>query len=368
MTYLSLLILLILSSFTILSADTITLSDGETMEGQLLKVTDQALIFEVLYDSTRVHTISIDRHQVISVIDESQEILYKDGHQQEDPEDYYQKVYMPIFFKRSDVDTIVFKNGDQIMGDITYIKGRHVSYKRSDRPSHYVFSTTVEKIESINGQDIQSDTKFSDPYYPPPIKKVYYYPHPSIEFGLTLVQHHLNQYHGIYEQLAENLEDFDLEGLRDINNPLIALNLGFDLKFSRYICLSFLGNFMLNFGNNKDYHEDVEHFRLFLTELRYTFPNQSLSPWLGAGYALQSITLINNYSGLDIKYKSQSNTLTFAAGIILKINSQFEGNFSLRYLPFGDKNISWVNQTSIQSESKINLSNIMFSASLNINL
>ena len=79
MKYVFLLILLTTTSFTLLSADTNTLSNGKTMEGQLLKVSDQSLIFEVLSDSNRVNTISFDRDQVISVVDESQEILYKDG-------------------------------------------------------------------------------------------------------------------------------------------------------------------------------------------------------------------------------------------------------------------------------------------------
>ena len=93
MKYVFYVILIITASFTLLSGtDTITMSDGGIMEGQLLKVTKQALIIEVLSDSNQVSTISLDHNQVISVVDESEESLYKEGIQQEeDLEDYYKK-------------------------------------------------------------------------------------------------------------------------------------------------------------------------------------------------------------------------------------------------------------------------------------
>ena len=369
MKYVFLLILSTTALLTILSADTITLHNGETIEGQLLKVSNQALIIEVLYDVKRVVTISLDHEQVISVVDESQEILYKDGIQQEeDLEDYYQKIYLPTSTNITKKDTIVFKNGDQIVGNIISIRGSYITFKRSDKPSHLVYSSTVEKIDTINVEKVQSNLTFNDPYSSPPKSREFSYPHPAIEFGLSIIQNNLNQYHGIYEELAENIEGIDRGSLRDINNPLIALNLGFDLKFSQYISVSFIGNFMLNFGDNRDYHEDTESFRLFLGELRYTFPLKSISPWIGVGYAYQSITLINSYSGVDIKYKSQSNTVTFGAGIILGLQSQFGGIFSLRYLPFGDKDLRIESQSDIQTKTKIDLSNIMLSASLIVNL
>ena len=297
MKYFFHVILIITASFTLLSADTITLSNGEIMEGQLLKVSGQALIIEILSDSSQVKTISLDHDQVISVVDESQEILYRNRIlQEEDLEDYYKKKYLAKSFLTTKKDTIVFNNGKLIVGNITSISGNYITFMREDRPSHYVFTALVEKIYSINGMKVQSELKSIDPYSSPPKTRVFYYPHPAIEFGLSIIQNNLNQYHGIYGELAEDIEGIDGRSSENVNNPLIAINLGFDFIFSQSFSVSFIGNFMLNFGDNQDYHENTESFRLFLGELRYTFPYKSISPWIGVGYAMQSITIINKYS------------------------------------------------------------------------
>jgi len=368
MTNLTLFILIILASFAILSADTITLTTGETLEGQLLRAAHKALIFEVIHDSSRVITISIDREKVISVIDESQDVLYSNGLLREDPEDYYQKVYLPIFYRSTQEDTIVLKNGKKIIADILYTKGPHILYKRLDRSASETFSIRAEEIHSINGRIIQSDVIPGDPYHAPPINKIFDYPHTTIEFGVSVIQHNLNEYQGIVDDLVENNENINRKPFQKISDPLIALNLGFDLKFSPSIGITFIGNFMLNYSDNKDYIEDVESYRLFLGELNYTYPLTSFSPWIGIGYALQSITLINRYSGVDIKYKSQSKSYSVAVGVVLRATDRFGGIFSIRYLPFGSKNVKIPNDVEFQSQPSINLTNLVISGSMFLDL
>ena len=58
MKYFSMLIPLLLTSFNLLNADTINLKDGETLQGQLIKVSRSDLIIEVLVDSKRICQIS----------------------------------------------------------------------------------------------------------------------------------------------------------------------------------------------------------------------------------------------------------------------------------------------------------------------
>ena len=368
MTKISLFILFILTSVAVLCADTITLSSGETLEGQLLRVANKALIFEVIHDSSRVITISIDRESVISVIDESQDVLYSNGLLREDPEDYYQKVYLPIFYRSTQKDTIIFKNGKKVIGDIIYTKGSYILYKRSFSPTSETFSIKAEQIYSINGMIIQSDVILSDPYNAPPINKVFHYPHTTVEFGVTVIKHHLNEYQSIVDDLVENNENINQKALRKINDPLIALNLGFDFKFSPSMGITFIGNFMLNYSDNEDYLHDVESYRLFLGEINYTYPLKSFSPWIGLGYALQSITLINRYSGVDIKYKSQSKSYSAALGVILRATDRFGGIFSIRYLPFGTQDIIMPDNVEFQSQPSINLTNILFSGSVFLDL
>ena len=77
MKFLFLFALLIYTLVTSLSADLIILENGASIKGQLLKVSDYGLIIEQLQESGQVTTITLRHDEVISVMDETETILYE---------------------------------------------------------------------------------------------------------------------------------------------------------------------------------------------------------------------------------------------------------------------------------------------------
>jgi sRNA-binding regulator protein Hfq len=340
MNFLSLLIPLLFASFILLKADTISLINGETMRGQLIKVSSSYLIFEVIDDSNRVSTLSLNHGKVLSVKDESNRTLYSHGTQQvKDLENYYKKTSLPFIYKKAQTDTIILKNGEQRIGHITSFTQRYINYRLLDKQSQSIQRSKVEDIETINGEKIHSFFSDINPYYTFPKENISTFARPSIGFGFTLIQHKLNEYKTIY-------------------------NLGFDIRIRQDICFAFTGNFTMNFDNDEDFYEDTEGYRLFTFELRYTLPIASISPWIGAGYAMQSLTIINRINNVDIKLKSQSSKFLLAAGIIFNSSSRYGFIISLRYLPFGEEYVNLPANVELQSTPKINLSCITLSTSV----
>jgi hypothetical protein len=365
-----LLILFITVSFSLLTADKITLKDGKILDGQLLKKTDEYLIIEVLRPNNQLHTISVMRDLVISVIDESKRVLYEKGRLKSvDLENFYQKSFLPVNFETSDQDTIVLTDGTSLIAYNIIIRGSYMSYKRLDKPSHLIFSSPLDKIESVNDKYVRIYLSEQDPYRLPEKTLTSSYPQPSIEFGVSLIHHQLNHYKNIFKEVADDLEIPENTNFRNINNPLISLNLGLDIAISQHFITAFLADFTLNFGDFEDYYEDKECFRLFLGELRYRFSVEPLIPWIGAGYAMQSITLINPYQNSQIKYKSQKNAISIAAGVEYRLIDQTGSVLIvLRYLPFGEDSLFYEYDPGIKSKSKIDLSVLQFSFSLYLNL
>jgi hypothetical protein len=353
-------------AITPLSADTIFLSEGDSLSGQLLKVSKDYLIIEMINQSGKVTTISLHRNEVTSVIDESDDILYERGILKErDLEDFYRKSFPKIQKTTLQEDTIVFKNGDEVIGKVISTTTHYVTYKRSDKPANRLYSSTYDKIRTINGKS----TEFSrNIYKTAPKIKVFHYPHIFIEFGFSATHHNLNQYHSIFKNVIENIETIEYKRLREINNPIIAVNIGFGIKLIKYMSLAGLADFTLNFGNNEDYSEDSEHFRLFLAELRFFYPVNAFSIWIGAGLANQSITVINRFSKVDIKYTSSASTISIAGGLSFEFNNHVGALLTLRYLPFGDRHVTIKSSIEGSSRNKINLTNILLSTALVINL
>ena len=194
-----------------------------------------------------------------------------------------------------------------------------------------------------------------------------FYPRVGIEIGISAVVNQLNHYQSIFNDLSEELDLSGYQSPHTINNPAFAVNLGFIIKISRQVSLAGTSLFTIGFGDNEDYYEDVESFRLFFAELHYLYPLESLSPWIGIGYAFQSLTIINKYSGVDAKLKSQANSIFFAAGLDVDINKKINFVFALRYFPFGEKEIH-ISRGEIKARDAINLSNLMISSGIVINL
>ncbi len=362
-------LIILVMAISPLSADKIILSQGDTLSGQLLKVSKHHLIIEMKNKSGQVTTISLHRDEVTSVIDESDEILYENGILKEpDLKDYYHQTFPKIPIHSLQEDTIIFKNGDKVIGKIINTHKYYIVYKRSDIPTNRIYNTTLDKIETINGKSMQT-TGFSRNIYATPRKiRAYHYPHAFIEFGFSFTQHNLNQYHSIFNEVIERVETIEYKKLRDINNPLIAVNLGFGIKISRFLSLAGIADFSLNFGNDEDYSEDSEHFRLFIAELRYFYPLSSFSPWIGVGLAYQSITMINRFNGVDIKYISSASTFSIAGGLSIDLSKGVGALIAIRYLPFGDQDVSFDRTIEGNPNNKINLTNILFSTTLIFNL
>jgi hypothetical protein len=356
-------------SISSLSADLIILSNGGSKSGQLLKVSGHYLIFEVLNKSGQVSTISLHRDEVNSVIDESDEILYEKGRLIErDLEDYYQKSFPRYPKHSSQRDTIVFKNGDELVVNIISTHKNYVTYKRPENPGNRLYTTTIDRIKTINGKFVRNTIDAGSIFESSSEIRVFHYPHPFIEIGFSLIHQQLNQYQSIVQEVIDQVEAVNYGTIREINNPLVAVNLGFGLKFSQAFSLACLADFNVNFGDNRDYSEHTEHFRLFLAEFRYTYPLKFFDLWLGAGAAWQSITLINRFHGVDMKYTSSLNTIAFGIGIKFKFNTQFSSLISLRYLPFGEQDVYLDTHTHIFTNSRIDHTNIIFSTTILVNL
>jgi hypothetical protein len=362
-------IALIFLTFQKLTADTITQSNGRTIEGQTLKVSETSIIIEVQTDKEYViSTRSIPREEVKNIIDENNMILFEDNRLLvKDLSDYYS---MPNPYKQVQTkgsDTLVTEDGQVIIGNINNITTSHITYAHEhDQSKLYMIFT--DKIASINGQDMNKIRNEIKQNTPPPAEKVFSYPLIGIEMGLTGIFNQLNQYQNTFDDLSQKLDFSGYQPPHMIDNPIFTVNLGIMVKINRHISLSARSHFTLGFGDNEDYSEDSESFRLFLADVQYLYPLNSFSPWIGLGFAFQSITIINRYNRIDVKFKSQENTILYEAGFDFEINTQLNFVFALRYLPFGEKEITIQTSEQITGGYRIDLSNLMISAGFVINL
>jgi len=356
-------------TFLQLTADTIILNNGETIDGQTLKVTETTVIIEVQTEKEfATSTLSVSREEVKTIIDESQLKLFDDNRLRvKDLSDYYSAANPYKQVHTSGSDTLVTEDGQVIIGNIKSITVSHVTFSRGNDSSK-LYTILIDKIVAINDQDLNAIRNKIRENTPPPAQKVYSYPRMGIEIGLSAVFNQLTGYQNTFDDLAQDLDLNSYQRPHAIDNPIFTVNLGFLIRISRQVSLAARSHFTLGFGDNEDFSEDSEKFRLFFAEVQYLYPLKSFSPWIGAGFAFQSVTIINRYNNVDAKYKSQATSISLAAGFDLDVNTQLNFVFALRYLPFGEKGIN-IESTGVTTDGyRIDLSNLMISAGFVVNL
>jgi hypothetical protein len=347
------------------------MKNGDKTTGQLLKLSQNAIIVEVITENKKVSTVSFERKLVQSVVDESGTLLYANNRLHvTNLERYYQKMFVRQNPKRAKVDTLVFKSGYRAE---VHLLGRtvdEISYRKKDDPKTTVRRAKVSKIDTLLENINDLNDKPVHQYYSEPISRNFSYPSLELQIGIALIQHSLNDHQDVTAQLAEESGNLNMIGPRKIGNPFISVEFGLGPKFTPNIIATLVANFVFNSGNNKDHKEESEFYRLFFAELRYAIlPEYNFCPWLGVGYAMQSITIINNYGRVDLNFKAKSKTISLAGGLIISPESSLSGLIAIRYLPFGEKEIENIIPSSeTKIKNKIDFSSLMISTSLIMSL
>lgn len=356
MKYFLIISLSILNITFDLKADIITLKDGKKLQGQLLRVTQTKVIYEVNDLYKGVYAITIERENVESVMDESKKYLYHNGKQSvANFKDYHTVSYpnIDISTKKTNNDTIKLINGKEIICKIAKLRNGYISYKlRDDLLQNIHFS----KISSINNKQLFD-------HIVPPVGSKKPYPNAILKGGYIFVFHKLSQFNKIIEYVAQEIPGFRNVTL-EFTNPVKTFNTEFQIEFNPNMAAGISAYSM---------DEDLFGIDFFSLEYMYQFPYEYFSPWLGIGYAFQAVEIRykqsisgQDYIGVDMKLESGKKIFFIACGVKYKFNKYLGLDVSLKHLPFGPQKITVDEVYGAESFSysgKIDLTNTMFSIS-----
>ena len=372
-------ILLMLSCIGLGRGDIIKLKNGKTIEGQLLKVTNKYLIVEIQsQDVIEIKNIFVKCEDVENVIDENGKTLFENNRRKAKLASYYtDQLYnlfnstnrlRPVF--KSMPDTVYLKDGKKSIVKIIGVdKGRLVFRKviNSGRVNSNKYYAPIEKIDRINDQKIKGDdfiiTKEAE-------RKLVHYPHFAFELGGVGI---LTQFDDV-EKLFQGFYDYgELPLTSDkIENVYGGVKLSFLIHATRRIIFGASGY--------TNYKRNNRVIKILQFEGRYLVPMRNFRPYIGVGYAWQSVKIvdkadihISQYAILrSIKFKDHSGGIAINFGVDIGAPTGFGLYINACYLPLSEKNP----EVQVQSgdlnipqnlAQPIDLSTILFSAGLRFN-
>jgi len=335
--------------------DIILLKDDTIMDGQLIRVSLTEIMIEVYKEKgTKIYNISLKRIQVERIIDESGIVLFEKNKQvQPDLSIYYRPLCGFIASLRNDpdsqiMDSLYLEYGKRAHGFIKQISvytifievptGNGMSkYKKIQIPFDHIWK--------INGISIR---EFRDKINATDLKTAAVYPQIAFELGLNVSRTHLNDLKYLFQKFYDTIEASGSNRAGDIKSSYIGIQLSLILKFSRSVGLGATGHGNFASGEN--------HFRIFLSELRYYFNISAVKPWIAFGYSWQSVKQIVDPAIFE--GKSQGISL----GIGFEIGAETGAGFYavMRYLPMEKKMVGG-------NIGEINFATILFSTGLRYN-
>jgi hypothetical protein len=340
-----------------LKSDILYLNNGEQINGELIRVTSVGLIFEIRQNAFILDCKTFNFEEVLKVVDDNGTILFQSSLLLvPDLSDYYipPRKLSSIYAVQ---DTLELTDQSR---SIVYIK---------DMSNEYVFYFTkknrneIQKIPKdqiyrINGQPME---KYQQVSLSAPSTRYLSYPYFSIEMGYGFIKTHL----GTLSNFEIDTSSTNPIRSRSLANNYNSLQLCLLLHIHPYLSISMVGHFSEDFGGTAVNDKDVEEsFYLAVAEIRLTYPNYFIKPWLGIGWAHQSLTIITNTTtdntSVDIIWKSHSSGIAFSAGLDFKMTDIFQLYIAGRLMPFTSKPV-----TSI-SNTKIDLANTVYSAGIKI--
>jgi len=336
-----LVILLVLSN---LSADTIELKNDSTFSGQLLKVTPDYLIVELLSEkSLKIQNITIPQSEVDRVFDETGKILYEKGEQKvASLGTYYisnlnsSKYHLSRFLKKKDpaqLDTIHSTTGQKALGYVVEVRDANLVIRKAittEVKERQYFVVPLSKIKRINSYVIQRED------IPEPqriVRRRAAYPQWTFEVGYSIAKTH-------FSDISEIIQDFYALGNINLTAPAISdeqkgLNLSLALWFSQYI------GFQL--GGFSNFSQDGFGLKLWNAELKFALPVELIRPWIAVGYGFQHIKFEKkdiNYRMEDggilrwIKHDEKSSGIAYGVGFDVGKESGAGLFVNFYYMPF----------------------------------
>jgi opacity protein-like surface antigen len=341
-----------------LKSDILYLNNGEQINGELIRVTSVGLIFEIRQNAFILDCKTFNYEDVLKVLDDNGIILFQSGQLLvPDLSDYYMP---PRKLSSIDAvqDTLELINQSRSIVYIKDISNEYVFYF-TKKNRNEIQKIPKDQIYRINGQPMEKYQRVSPAA---PSTRYLSYPYLSVEVGYGLITTHLGSLSGLKIDTSGSANPLRL---RSVANNYNCLQLSLLLHIFPYLSASIVGHFSEGFSGNAENDEDVdESFYLAVAELHLTYPNYFIKPWLGIGWAHQSLTIITSTTtdatSVDIIWKSHSSGLAFSGGLDFKITDIFQFYIAGRSMPFTSKPI-----TSI-SNTKIDLANTVYSAGIKI--
>jgi hypothetical protein len=363
-------------------ADLIELKNGTSFKGQLVKISEKYLILERLSEKYLIpYNDSIEREEVVKVIDDSGQPLFENNEQiVKNLKKYYRKIELnqntlPDTLPWAAADTVILNTGIMHFGKIfeeTNIYLELQLYKENQngvleklRYTH-INKRTVKEIHHAKGETKSIIGK----KIPVPSKEKY--PIFSICLGAGYFLSNFGEISDILSKMYKSNPTLDSLNLRTENISDIYSRFQFSLliSLSSKLLIGFTGHSNGGTGPN-----------LFVGEIRYYFLKKVFSPWLSAGYSVESVKLIQRQGiyleeywlleSLEIYAKKSTPYLGIGVDLATKSFIGFYAN--LRYLPFPKTDvIIFQGHDKLPLPPKLpgqlNMSTFLFSAGLIINL
>lgn len=314
--------------FNSVLADTIHLKDGKTINGQLLKVSEKMVIIETIKKG-KIINISINRENINRITDDSKKILYENSKLNvSNLGSYYNR--NDLFLNQNKVDTLILTDGSSVLGEIIDISDTklqlRIKYPQSEKSFLRIIPfTQISEINELPLSNVQRDKLTMK------IERANVYPKLAFELGGSFAFTNLGKLKNMIDQylIAQSQESgIHIDG---IVGKYGLVQLSFIIKFSTKIGLGVTGHF--------DFTPEENAFRIMFSEFKYYFPWRSLSPWVGLGYASQSIRIADTIYGHDATYSwaCKSNGPSFAIGIETANETDTGFYTNIRYLLFPTK-------------------------------
>lgn len=242
-------------------------------------------------------------------------------------------------------DTIVLKNGEMIQGQLIKVSGTMIIVEKFSRDISHIVNVSipaadVEKIIDESGFLLFSQNKLQAssliPYYHSPLRAEQYsfpahrlpsFPQLVFELGYNGSITHLDDLEKITREFLVRQGIEEPVYLSNVPSTYSGIQIGLYLRITR--------NFSIG-GTGHINRYDQGHFRIFFGELRYRKELEFVSPWIGVGYASQSIE-VNQTPGPNVNWMVSSDGPLFSLGIDFGRQVGWGFYTAVRYLPFSKK-------------------------------
>jgi hypothetical protein len=337
----------LLSIITRATADVIFLKGNKNIFGQVMAITKNDIILEVISpEDFALEIETFPLNPVEKVIDESGTVLYENKQAKfADLNPYYSLMennWEELKFKTLDSEqhVITYRSSEKKTARIISITEQYIFTQRRNPDST---DLTVEKIPvknilAINNvRVIHTNFNIAKRILLSPDTK---YPLYQVQIGYDYVQSYYSEVQLLFQDFFDG-NSIDKKAKKRLDGYP-----GIFMKFEMYL------QPYLSLGLSLQYYkeEKINALALTMVDVKYVYRTSLFHPWLSLGFAGQQLSSSETVADITYDWHNSESTIALGAGLNSGKELGIGFNFSVYYMPFG-RGKTKINVVDLQSTS-----------------